>query len=48
MIATPVDLRRIITIRQPACRVTYELKELGHPTLREVLGPLLEKATRHG
>jgi len=48
MIATPVDLRRIIAIRRPACRVTYELKELGRPTLRDVLGPLLEKATRHG
>lgn len=47
MIATPVDLRRILTIRQPTCRVTYELQELGHPTLREVLSPLLEKA-RHG
>jgi predicted GTPase len=48
LIATPVDLRRIIAIRQPTCRVTYELEELGHPTLREVLGPVLEKAIRHG
>jgi predicted GTPase len=37
VIATPVDLRRIIAIRQPACRVTYELQEIGRPTLREIL-----------
>ncbi len=47
VIATPVDLRRTITIRQPACRVTYELQERGRPTLREVLSPLLEKAKHH-
>ena len=37
MIATPVDLRRVLHIRQPTCRVTYELEEIGRPTLREVL-----------
>jgi predicted GTPase len=37
VIATPVDLRRIIHIRQPSCRVTYELQEIGSPTLRDVV-----------
>ena len=37
VIATPVDLRRIIRIRHPTCRVTYELQEIGRPTLREVV-----------
>jgi predicted GTPase len=29
LIATPVDLRRLITIRQPSCRVRYEFEEIG-------------------
>lgn len=27
LIATPVDLRQLVAIRQPACRVTYEFEE---------------------
>ena len=37
VIGTPIDLRRIVNIRIPAVRVTYELREIGHPTLRDVL-----------
>lgn len=37
LIATPIDLRRIINIRHPADRVRYELQELGQPTLQEIL-----------
>ncbi|UCF69630.1 MAG: GTPase [Acidobacteriota bacterium] len=37
LIATPIDLRRMIDIDVPALRVTYELEELGSPTLAEVL-----------
>ncbi|NIO06593.1 MAG: GTPase [Deltaproteobacteria bacterium] len=37
LIATPVDLGRILTISQPTCRVNYELKEIGSPNLAEVL-----------
>ncbi|MGB8647917.1 MAG: cyclic 2,3-diphosphoglycerate synthase [Anaerolineae bacterium] len=37
LIATPIDLRRIINIRHPAYRVQYELQELGRPTLAEIL-----------
>lgn len=47
LIATPVDLRRIISIRQPTCRVTYEFQEIGAPTMREVLDPLIKKAKSH-
>lgn len=47
LIATPVDLRREIRIRQPICRVRYELREKGHPTLPEVLKAFIEKAKRH-
>src|SRR5579885_1627870 len=47
VIATPVDLRRLITIPQPVCRVTYEFRELGRPTLREALAGLIERARTH-
>jgi len=37
LIATPIDLRRIIKIAKPALRVGYELQEIGKPDLDEVL-----------
>jgi predicted GTPase len=37
LVATPVDLSRIITIQQPTVRVTYALQEIGEPTLCDVL-----------
>jgi predicted GTPase len=37
IVATPVNLRRIVKISQPTCRVTYELEETGSPNLTEVL-----------
>ncbi|HVL32287.1 MAG TPA: GTP-binding protein, partial [Actinomycetota bacterium] len=41
IIATPVDLRRLAPLEKPAVRVTYELQELGEPTLASVLEPVL-------
>ena len=41
IIGTPIDLRRVIHIEQPSVRVTYELQEIGQPTLNEVLKPFL-------
>ncbi len=37
VIGTPIDLRRIVDIKLPAVRVTYDLQEIGHPTLRDIL-----------
>ncbi|MBN2134242.1 MAG: GTPase [Acidobacteria bacterium] len=37
IIATPIDLRRIVNINKPALRVTYELEEIGKPKLADVL-----------
>jgi predicted GTPase len=37
LIATPIDLSRIIDIHHPTDRVRYELQELGEPTLAQVL-----------
>jgi len=37
LIATPIDLRRVINISRPALRVGYELQEIGKPDLEDVL-----------
>ena len=37
IIATPIDLRRVVEIEKPSKRVRYELQEIGHPTLEDVL-----------
>jgi predicted GTPase len=37
LIATPIDLGRLIKIDKPSQRVRYELQEIGQPTLEDVL-----------
>jgi len=37
IVATPIDLRRLIHIDKPMVRVRYELQEIGQPTLADVL-----------
>ena len=37
IIATPIDLRRIVKIDTPSQRVRYELQEIGQPTLLDLL-----------
>jgi predicted GTPase len=44
VIATPIDLRRVVSIDAPCVRVTYELQELGRPTLADVLAGVIAKA----
>lgn len=46
VIATPIDLRRIIKIKQPACQVQYELQEIGVPTIADVLKDFGKKADK--
>ena len=41
IIGTPIDLRRIIDIKHPSTRVNYDLDEIGHPTLNDILNPFL-------
>lgn len=41
VIATPIDLRRLLQLPHPATRVRYELQEIGRPTLKDALSPLL-------
>jgi predicted GTPase len=45
VIATPIDLRRIVKIEKPCVRVTYRLEELtGQPSLRSVVDPAIRAA----
>lgn len=37
VIATPIDLGRIVQFKKPTVRVTYELDEIGTPNLHEIL-----------
>ena len=37
LIATPIDLRRVMEIHHPTERVRYELQEIGQPTLTSIL-----------
>jgi predicted GTPase len=39
IIATPVDLRRLVKFNKPAVRVTYELQAIGSPSMEDVLKP---------
>jgi predicted GTPase len=43
VIGTPIDLTRLITIRQPSVRVRYDLQEIGRPDLGDVLRPFLAR-----
>jgi predicted GTPase len=47
VIATPIDLRRVVKIEKPCVRVTYRLEELaGQPSLRSILEPAIQAAKR--
>ncbi len=43
IIGTPIDLARILKINKPFARVTYDLQEIGFPTLNEVLTDFVAK-----
>ncbi len=43
IIATPIDLTRLLKINKPSVRVRYELEEIGKPDLEEVINRFLKK-----
>jgi predicted GTPase len=43
---TPIDLGRLIRSRYPVRHVTYELQEIGEPTLEQVLQPIADRSPR--
>jgi predicted GTPase len=44
LVATPIDLARVIKINKPSLRVTYEVEELTHPDFTEILAQLKTQA----
>lgn len=43
VIATPIDLGRIVKFNKPTVRVSYELQEIGTPTLKDILEKKFKK-----
>jgi predicted GTPase len=46
VIATPIDLRRILKIQKPCTRVRYDLQEIGQPDLDSVIDDMLGRRKR--
>ena len=43
IVATPIDLRRLVTIDRPVVRARYELQEIGKPDLTDALAGFLSR-----
>ncbi|MDR2065303.1 MAG: cyclic 2,3-diphosphoglycerate synthase [Prevotellaceae bacterium] len=43
VIATPIDLQRIVKIKQNCVKVGYELQEIGYPNLENVMDKFIKK-----
>ncbi|MCL2061608.1 MAG: cyclic 2,3-diphosphoglycerate synthase [Firmicutes bacterium] len=43
VIATPIDLQRVISIAKPSARVEYALEEIGKPNFEELLTAFIKK-----
>jgi predicted GTPase len=43
IVATPVDLARLIALPKPFCRVRYDLEEISHPDLADVVSSFVQK-----
>ncbi|HRZ66342.1 MAG TPA: GTPase, partial [Spirochaetia bacterium] len=43
VIATPIDLNRIVKISKPTVKVGYDLQEIGSPNLTQVLDAFVKK-----
>jgi predicted GTPase len=46
VVGTPIDLTRVMHIRQPVVRARYELQEIGRPDLEDALKGFLEGVGR--
>lgn len=43
IIATPIDLNRVIQIRKPTVKVNYELQEIGRPNMEDILKEFINR-----
>jgi len=48
IIATPIDLGKLIKIKKPTVRVSYDLQEIGMPNLADILKDLFTKPSEKG
>ena len=46
IIATPIDLERVIKINKPCAKVEYALEELGHPDLDDILSDFVKNINK--
>ncbi len=46
LIGTPIDLGRYIKINKPYARVTYEIKEIGKPDLKEIINEFVSRLSK--
>jgi predicted GTPase len=46
VIGTPIDLRRVITFKQPSVRVKYDLKVLGPVSLEKILDDFVKRSVK--
>jgi predicted GTPase len=46
VIGTPIDLRRVITFKQPSVRVRYDLKVLGPVSLEKILDDFVKRSVK--
>ncbi|MHA1444561.1 MAG: GTPase, partial [Candidatus Hodarchaeales archaeon] len=46
IIGTPIDLGRLLTIKLPSVRVTYDLDEQGSPSLEDIIKDFLKRNPR--
>jgi predicted GTPase len=44
IIATPIDLGRVVQINKPSTRVEYSLQEIGRPNMEDVLESFIKRA----
>jgi len=43
LIATPIDINRIIKIKKPTVKIGYEMQEIGTPDFKQVIGDFAKK-----
>ena len=48
IVATPIDLRKLVNMKRPAVRVGYELEEIGRPKLEELIRESLGRLEAQG
>ncbi len=46
VVATPIDIKRIMKIDKPTVKINYEIQEIGRPDIRDAMEPFLARLNR--